>query len=95
MWATELLKYVVSMKYNSFHKKECEVRCLWFTSIILAIWEARIRKTVIQGYPRQIVHATTSKPIAGCSDIYLSSKLHGKLRLESSQFQTNPGKESL
>jgi hypothetical protein len=35
----------------------------WLTPIILAIWEAEIRKTVIRDQPRKIVHKTPSPKI--------------------------------
>jgi hypothetical protein len=34
-------------------KKFCEPGCWWLTLVILATWEAEIRKTSVDGQPRQ------------------------------------------
>jgi hypothetical protein len=45
--------------------------------VILATWEAKIRRIIVQGQPRQKVHKTSSQPIkAGRGDMHLSSQLH-------------------
>jgi hypothetical protein len=35
--------------------------CQWLTAIILATWEAEIRRIVVQNQHRQIVHETLSQ----------------------------------
>jgi hypothetical protein len=34
--------------------------CWWLTPVILATWEAEIRRILVQGHPKQIVHETPS-----------------------------------
>jgi hypothetical protein len=41
-------------------KKSPFARHWWLMSIILATWEAKIWRTVVQGQPKQIVHKTPS-----------------------------------
>jgi hypothetical protein len=36
------------------------VGCWWFTPVILATWEAEIRRIEVQDQPKQIVHETLS-----------------------------------
>jgi hypothetical protein len=35
-------------------------RCQWLTPVILAIWEAEIRRVAVQGQSRKIIHKTPS-----------------------------------
>jgi hypothetical protein len=39
--------------------------CQWIMLEILAIWEAKIRRIMVQGHPRQIAHKTTISKITG------------------------------
>jgi hypothetical protein len=45
-----------------------------YTYGILATWEAKIGKIVVQIQPRQKVNETPYQPRAGCSGVYLSSE---------------------
>jgi hypothetical protein len=67
----------------------------WVMSIILASWEAEIKRITVQDHPGKRIHYTPSKPIAGCSDVCLSSQLHRQLRFGESQFQDSPSKKVL
>jgi hypothetical protein len=42
-------------RWESPPRSFCLVRHQWLTSIILAKWEAEIRRLTVQGQPRQIV----------------------------------------
>jgi hypothetical protein len=57
--------------------------------VILATWEAEIRKVVVQCQTGQKVTKTPSQPIAGHGGMCPS---YGRLRLGIFQFQANPGK---
>jgi hypothetical protein len=52
----------------------------WVTSVILATWEAEIRRIRIGGQPGQKVLEGPSQPIVGCSGIPCHPKLHRRLR---------------
>jgi hypothetical protein len=41
--------------------KNCFARCQWLTPIILATWEAEIRKITARSHPGQIVLKTLSQ----------------------------------
>jgi hypothetical protein len=60
---------------SGLFKKNREDRCWWLTPIILASWEAGIRRISVGGWPWQKVHETTSRPIAAHSGTGLSSQL--------------------
>jgi hypothetical protein len=45
-------------KEISWLKLKCTARCWWLMLIILATWEAEIRKIILPSQPRQIVHET-------------------------------------
>jgi hypothetical protein len=58
-------------------KRAIEAQSLWLMLVILAIWEAEVRKIMVLDQARQTVHKTPFQPIA-CA---CHPKLHGKLRL--------------
>jgi hypothetical protein len=68
------------------------------TPIILATWEAEIRRIAVWGRSVQKLQETTSQPIYGKNSVHLSSqatKLPGNLRSGELPFQASPGKKSL
>jgi hypothetical protein len=44
-----------------------------FKAVILAMWEAEIRRTKVQGQLGQKVLGAPSQPVVGCSGTHLSS----------------------
>jgi hypothetical protein len=57
-----------------YFRNVLEARHQWLIPVILATWEAEIRKIAVPGQPEQIVHETSSWTIAGHSDVCLSSQ---------------------
>jgi hypothetical protein len=55
-----------------FSRKPKQARCQWPMPVILATWEAEIRRIVVQGQHRQGIHQTPSQPITGHSGMHLS-----------------------
>jgi hypothetical protein len=41
-----------------FKNKTIQAGCWWLTPVILATWEAKIRRITVQGQPRQIIYET-------------------------------------
>jgi hypothetical protein len=57
-------------------KREDRARHQWHTPVILATWEAKIRKIVVHVQSGQKVHETPSQSIkVGCGGSCLSSQL--------------------
>jgi hypothetical protein len=52
---------------TAFHSNFTMDWVQWLKSVILAPWEAKIRKIVVRGQPRQKVHKTPSQPMSGHS----------------------------
>jgi hypothetical protein len=71
-------------------KRAIEAQSLWLMLVILAIWEAEVRKIMVLDQARQTVHKTPFQPIA-CA---CHPKLHGKLRWAGSQFQASLSKKA-
>jgi hypothetical protein len=49
-----------TLTQQSTQKSTAVVRHQWLTPVILATWEAEIRRIKFQGQPRQIVHKSPS-----------------------------------
>jgi hypothetical protein len=52
-----------TLKQKHHQEDEKNARRWWLTSVILATWEAEIRKIVVQGQPRQIEQRLPSAPL--------------------------------
>jgi hypothetical protein len=71
---------VYSLEFSTL--KKMLNRSWWFMPAILATWEAKVRRIVVQG---QLVGVRVaefikplSQPTAECCGMYLSSQLHGR-----------------
>jgi hypothetical protein len=60
----------------------------WFKSVILATWEAEIRRITVGGQSGQKVPKTSSQPTVGCSGMYLSFHLHGEAQIGGSRYRS-------
>jgi hypothetical protein len=45
-------------QYRKKKKKKAMAGCRWLVPVILATWEAEIRRIAAEGQPRQILHKT-------------------------------------
>jgi hypothetical protein len=53
MWGNIHLSSKVSYVLRFFF---CKAGCWWLTAIMLSTWEPKIRRIMVQGQPRQVVH---------------------------------------
>jgi hypothetical protein len=53
-------------------ESKVEVGCWWLTPVILATWEAEIRRMLVPGQPRQKVKEIPSQPISAHNSLHLS-----------------------
>jgi hypothetical protein len=53
---------MIPFTYNTHNRQDLDkmARCPWLTPVILATWEAEIRRIEIQSQPGQIVHKILS-----------------------------------